>query len=134
VVSRTLFSFRTNKRIFDSFITVHDLEQWHRIMRRLTLRSRYPLGPEVAARYNAACHAAIIDVLRHGKHSDCQAADPTGLRAIALAKEVRWALRTLDRSGRLTQQLRHDIDLLNERRELPSLDETPLLQASAAMD
>jgi hypothetical protein len=134
VVSRTLFSFRTNKRIFDSFITVHDLEQWHLIMRRLTLRSRYPLAPEVVGRYNAACHAAIIDLLRHGRRSDCQAADPTGLHAIALAKEVRWALKVLDRRGRITERLRRDIDLLNERRELPSLDETPLLQVSAAVD
>jgi len=131
VVSRTLFSFRTNKRIFDSFITVHGLEQWHQIMRRLTLRSRYLLVPEVAERYNAACHAAIVDLLQHGKRADCQAADPTGLGAIALAKEVRWALRTLDRRGGLTQRLQREIELLDHRCELPSLEETPRLRVSA---
>src|SRR6266446_4627567 len=63
VVSRTLFSFRTDKRIFDSFIAVHDLAQWHRVMQRLALRSRYPLPPEIITRYNATCHASVIDVL-----------------------------------------------------------------------
>jgi hypothetical protein len=134
VVSHTLFSFRTNKRIFDSFITVHDLEQWYRIMRQLTSRSRYPLGPEVVARYNAACQATIFDLLQHGKQSDCQAADPTGLDAIALAKQVRWTLRVLDRRGRLGERLQHEIELLSERRELPAIADTPLLRVSAGTD
>jgi hypothetical protein len=134
VVSRTLFSFRTNKRIFDSFITVHDLGQWHRIIRQLTSRSRYPLAPAVVARYNAACQAGIFDLLQHGKHSDCQAADPTGLDAIALAKQVRWTLRSLNRSGRLTERLQREIELLSERRELPAIADTPLLRVSAGTD
>ncbi len=131
VVARTLFSFRTNKRIFDSFITVHDLEQWHRIMRRLTVRSRYLLPPQVTERYNAACHAGIIDLLQRGKQSDCQAADPTGLQAITLAKEVRRALKLLARRDRLPERLQREIDLLNERRELPSLEQPALLRAAA---
>lgn len=134
VVSRTLFSFRTNKRIFDSFITVHDLEQWHRIMRQLTSRSRYALAPEVVARYNAACQAGIFDLLQHGKQSGCQAADPTGLHAIALAKQVRWTLKILDRRGRLTERLQREIELLAERRELPAIADTPLLRVSAGTD
>ena len=131
VVARTLFSFRTNKRIFDSFITVHDLDQWHRIMRRLTLRSRYALPPQVTERYNAACHTAIIDLLQRGKQSDCQASDPTGLRAITLAKEVRRALKLLARRGHISERLQNEIVVLNERRELPSLEQPALLQAAA---
>jgi hypothetical protein len=130
VVSRTLFSFRTNKRIFDSFIAVHDLEQWHRVMRSLSVNSRHLLPPELVARYNAACHASIIDVLEHGKHADCQAADPTGLNAISLAKEVRGVLKALDRQDRISESLQREIDALNERRELPGLDQPPLLHVS----
>jgi hypothetical protein len=131
VVSRTLFSFRTNKRIFDSFIAVHDLEQWHRIMRRVSLLSRHRLPPELAAQYNRACHESIIDLLRRGKRSVCQAADPTGLQAITLAKDIRRTLKTLDRRGQLTARLRREVDALNTHRELSTLDQAATLEVAA---
>jgi hypothetical protein len=118
VVSRTLFSFRTDKRIFNSFIAVHDLQQWHRIMHGLSRRSRYLLPPEVVSRYNEVCHANIADVFRRGKHADCQLADPTGMEAMRLAKKVRRTLRALERQGRLTSKLQKQIDQLDEHREL----------------
>ena len=120
VVSRTLFSFRTDKRIFRGFIAIHDLEQWHRIMRRLSAGSRYPLQLEVVQRYNASCHGSIVDLLQHGRHSACQGADPTGLRTIALAKEVRRSLKALDRRGQMTPKLQEQIDALDERLDLES--------------
>jgi len=131
VVSRTLFSFRTNKRIFDSFIAVHDLEQWHRIMQRVSLLSRHTLPSELAGQYNKACHESITDLLRRGKRSACQAADPTGLQAIILAKDIRRTLKTLDRRGQLTARLRRAIDALNTQRELPALDQPPALEIAA---
>jgi hypothetical protein len=131
VVSRTLFSFRTNKRIFDSFIAVHDLEQWHRIMQRVSLLSRHTLPPELAARYNTACYDGIIDLLQHGKRSACQGADPTGIQAISLAKDIRRTLKTLDRQGQITTRLQGEIDALNARRELHAFDQSALLQVGA---
>ncbi len=128
VVSRTLFSFRTDKRIFNSFIAVHDVEQWHTIMRRLSVRSRYPLFSEVVHRYNAVCCAGITDVFQRGKHADCQAADPTGWEALTLAKEVRRTLRVLDRQGGISPRLRAEIDALDQRRDLNMPVELPLLK------
>jgi hypothetical protein len=130
VVSRTLFSFRTDKRIFNSFIAVHDLEQWHTIMQRLTVRSRYPLSSEVAHRYNEVCHSGITDVLRHGKHADCQRADPTGFEAITLAKAVRRTLRALERQGHISPRLQEEIEALDERRDLEVPDSLPFLRLS----
>src|SRR4030095_17111079 len=43
VVERTLFSFRTNKRIFHSVMAPPQGEQWQRMVRGLGARSRYPL-------------------------------------------------------------------------------------------
>jgi hypothetical protein len=131
VVARTLFSFRTNKRIFDSFIAVHDIEQWHRIMQRVSLRSRHALRPELAAQYNLACHDSIIDLLRHGRRSACQAADPTGLRAIMLAKDLRRTLKILHRRRQLTPRLLREIDALHTQRGLPTLDQLPRVAGTA---
>jgi len=120
VVSRTLFSFRTDKSIFNGFIAVHDLDQWHRIMQRLSARSRYTLPLDVVMRYNAACHANISDVLLRGKRANCQVADPTGHAAITLAKEVRRTLKLLARRGEITAKLEREVAELNEREELPA--------------
>jgi hypothetical protein len=133
VVSRTLFSFRTNKRIFDSFIAVHDLERWHRVMQGLSVRSRYSLPLELASQYNLACHAAIMDLLQNGKRSECQADDPTGLATITVAKDVRRTLKALDRRGQITPQVQSEIEALNVRRDLPRPGEFPFRQVSAGV-
>lgn len=118
VVSRTLLPFRADRRIFAGFIAVHDLDQWHRVMHRLSAGSRFPLPGEVVQRYNAACHANVLDVLRHGKRSSCQTADPTGLDAITVAKRLRRTLKVLERRGRISGELWQEIEALNQRRDL----------------
>lgn len=118
VVARTLFSFRTNKRIFNSVLAFHDWDNWHRIMQRVTTQSRYLLPDSVVPKYNAACHDNIMDLLQHGKKADCQAADPTGLEALTLAKQVRRTLKTLGRRGSVTPALRRQLEELNQRLDL----------------
>jgi hypothetical protein len=118
VVSRTLFSFATDKRIFNSFIAIHDLDQWHNIMRRLIARSRYALPPDIVQRYNGACCSSIVDMLKRGKRADNQSADPTGLVALTMAKDLRSTLKLLARSRRLPRKLQEEIDTLNQRAEL----------------
>jgi hypothetical protein len=118
VVSRTLFSFRTDKRIFDGFIAVHDLDQWHQIMTRLVSRSRFGLPMEIVEQYNQACHTAVRDVLQNGKAAACQSADPTGLEAIRLAKQVRSNLKSLARKGRVTPKLQKQIEAIDTDRHL----------------
>jgi hypothetical protein len=132
VVARTLFSFRTNKRIFDSFIAVHDLDQWYQVLQQLTVRSRYLLPLDVVTRYNAVSHASIVDLLQHGRRAECQAADPTGLKALALAKQVRRTLKALARRGQIPPKLQREIDELNARPELAVLTPPPPLQLTAA--
>lgn len=117
-VGRTLFSFRTDKRIFDGFIAVHDLGQWHRIMERLAKSSRFDLPEHLVPAYNTACHASAMDILRRGKRAECQHADPTGLDALTRAKQVRTTLKALARRRSLTPALQRSLAILNERAEL----------------
>lgn len=129
VVARTLFSFRTDKRIFDSFIAIHDLDQWHRIMSRLARFSRFELPPQVICQYNRACAQAVTDVLLNGKQAACQAADPTGLEALTLAKQVRRSLKMLDRRGKLPPRLLRQIEHLDRHRNLDPTN--PAFESSA---
>lgn len=121
VVARTLFSFDTDKRIFNSFIAVHDLDQWHRILRRLTARSRYALPASVAEQYNRACWVAIVDMLENGTAAANQAADPTGMLALRLASDIRRRLRALRRRDGLPPRIARILMELEERRDLAQL-------------
>jgi hypothetical protein len=87
-------------------------------MRQVSTQSRYLLSDSVVPKYNTACHRNIIDLLQHGKKADCQAADPTGLDALTLAKDVRRTLKTLARRGTITPALRRELEDLNQRLDL----------------
>jgi hypothetical protein len=99
VVERTLFSFKTNKRIFNSLMALQQLSQWQQMVRSLGDRSRYPLPASEVERFNALSVGAIQDLLLHGRESACQQADPTGREALAQASALRRKLRTLRRKG-----------------------------------
>jgi hypothetical protein len=126
VVARTLFSFDTNKRIFDSVLAFHDWDNWHRMMKSVAARSRYLLPGEVLPLYNGACLTNIVDLLRRQRRAECQAADPTGLEALTRAKRVRRALKSLARQGALTPAIEAELAELNRRGDL---SEAPLAGA-----
>lgn len=117
VVSRTLFSFRTNKRIFDSVLAWQRFEQWHTFVQRVSARSRFGLPPEIVPAYNALCVTHIRDLLARGRRSECQSADPTGTSAIALAHDVRRKLRRLARLRQITPQIEAEVRALARQRE-----------------
>jgi hypothetical protein len=105
VVERTLFSFRTNKRIFNSVMAVQQFGQWQRMIGRLSERSRYPLPQGEIDRFNTLCVGSIQDLLGHGRQSACQHADPTGREALARADRLRRKLRALKRRGQMTDAI-----------------------------
>ena len=112
VVARTLFSFRTNKRIFKSVLAWQGFEQWHRVMMAVDARSRFLLPPAVVPVYNRLCVDSIVGVLTEGKSSASQAGDPIGREALAQAMKVRRTLRSLLRQGRITRALQREVDAL----------------------
>ena len=116
-VARTLFSFRTNKRIFESILAWQAFEQWHRVVRVVDTISRFQLPPEVVDRYNEMCAASIGDLLCRRKRSRSQAADPTGHEALTQAMSLRNTLRTLNRARQITPALQREIDALALRPE-----------------
>jgi Zinc dependent phospholipase C len=112
VVERTLFSFRTNKRIFHSVMAVQRLEQWQRAVRRFAARSRYSLPEGEIERFNTTCIDAIHDLLGRGRRSACQHADPTGHDALARASALRRKLRALQRRGKMTEAIAAEVRAL----------------------
>jgi zinc dependent phospholipase C len=112
VVERTLFSFRTNKRIFSSVMAVQQLEQWHAMVRQVAKRSRYELSAGEVDRFNEICVEAIRDLVARGREAACQEADPTGHAALARAAVLRQKLRRLRRRGVLPPAIAAEIAAL----------------------
>jgi len=117
VVVRTLFSFRTNKRIFDSMLAWQQLDRWHSVLLLAAKRSRFPLPLEVVPAYNRLCVQSIRDLLQRGRNSACQTADPTGAAALALARDVRRKLKALARRQKLSRQIQREVEALALRPE-----------------
>jgi hypothetical protein len=109
VVERTLFSFRTNKRIFNSVMALHRVEQWRRVMQRLGNRSRYVLAAEEVTRYDHLCSHAALDMLSNGTKARCVSLDPTGREHLERAEQIRKRLRLLKRKRQLTPSLQEAI-------------------------
>jgi hypothetical protein len=109
VVERTLFSFRTNKRIFNSVMALHRFEQWRRMMQRLGTRSRYPLTTGEVARYDRICSTAALDMLTRGTEASCVRLDPTGRDHLERAEQIRKRLQLLKRKRQLTPSLQEAI-------------------------
>jgi hypothetical protein len=103
-LSDTLFSFGTNKRIFNSIMLVSRLEKWQQVLKTLSATSRYALDETDRDEYVALAKEAVLDFLSRGEESRFFRADPTGERALATAEAVRKNLRLLYRSGKITKE------------------------------
>lgn len=112
VVERTLFSFRTNKRIFNSLLGVQQLGQWQTMVRSLGERSRFRLPAGDIGRFNTVCVDAIRDLLQNGRESACQHADPIGQDALDRAIKLRRKLRALGDRGQVTPAIAAELAAL----------------------
>ncbi len=104
VLSTTLFSFGTNKRIFNSIMLLSRLEHLQLIVQALSSRSRYQLAPADRDEYLELARGAVFDVLRYPEHSRYLLVDPTGEKALAAVDGVRKQLRMRMKSGFMSKQ------------------------------
>ena len=101
VVKRTLFSFKTDKRIFSSLLVLNRMEQWQKMLDNMSEKSVWTLSERDAAKYRALSFKNALDFLLHVERAACLRMDPTGKDALLSAKWIRRNLRVLDRRGKL---------------------------------
>jgi hypothetical protein len=89
ILSPTIFSTPTNRRIFRGMVIVADNESWQRIFQLMKERSRWDLPDVDVARYLARSFDYIIDLLRRMDSAEPFRLDPSGDEALRLAKRVR---------------------------------------------
>ena len=93
ILSPTIFSTQTNRRIFRGMVYVTDTESWQRIFQLAAENSRWDLGTPDVVRYMERSYDYVIDLLSRLDHSEPYALDPSGDEALRLAKQVRRQAR-----------------------------------------
>lgn len=94
VLSATLFSFRTNRRIFREMIRVQDHDRWHALFGGVLARSRWSLTEETMDAYLLRSYDYVVDYLTRRGHAIAASLDPIGDVNLGLSKKVRrMALR-----------------------------------------
>ena len=89
VLSGTIFSFETNRRIFRGMIRMQDNDRWKGAFDRVLQSSRWDLPPETMTSYMARSFDYVVDYLQRRRESEPAALDPTGDFHLQLAKKVR---------------------------------------------
>jgi len=98
VLSRTIFSFRTNRRIFRGMIRFQGHDRWQRVFERVLANSRFDLPDPVVDRYFGLAFDHIVAYLGARGDSPQASLDPVGELSLRLAKKVR-RLALADRSA-----------------------------------
>ena len=89
VLSSTLFSFSTNRRIFRGMIRINGNESWQAIMDTVVDNSRWDLDPTTVARYLRHSFELVADFLANDEESRAASQDPIGDTALTEAKQIR---------------------------------------------
>jgi hypothetical protein len=94
VLSGTIFSFETNRRIFRGMIRIQDNDRWRATFERVRQSSRWDLSDGTVEVYLGIAFDFVVDYLLRRRESLAAALDPTGEFNLSLAKKVRrMALR-----------------------------------------
>src|SRR3954463_7520143 len=100
VLSPTIFSTSTNRRIFRGMVIVADNESWQRIFQLMTVNSRWDLPDAEVGDYLARSYDFIMDLLLRMDRAEPFRLDPSGDHALRAAKHVRRkALREMGDHG-----------------------------------
>jgi hypothetical protein len=100
-LDNTLFSFGTNKRIFNSVLMLTRLKRWHATMDLISTKSRWQLDGEEVENYKKIALDAAFAFLIDGKKALCYKADPAGRKSLEVAGRIRKELKELKNRGKI---------------------------------
>ena len=103
VLRKTLFSFSTNKRIFNTILIFQKMKRLRESLRLYAKHSRFDIDDENRQHYYELASESVSDFLRHPDKAHCLDVDPAGLARLAYAKNLRRSMRTMVERGLLDE-------------------------------
>jgi hypothetical protein len=89
ILSPTIFSVRTNRRLFRGMVQVTEMQSWTRVVRLAAEASRWNLEAPVVERHMALAYDYVMDLLIAGDAAIARRSDPSGHDALTAAKRMR---------------------------------------------
>lgn len=127
VLKKTLFSFRTSKKIFNSILILHKMKQLRFGLKTYAKASRWALVREDVGHFRKLTMEAVREFLKNPEKARCLAADPAGTRKLKYAAEISKSLRKWrgGKPGRFIARVQQKLEegLFDPSVLLPSLSE-----------
>lgn len=106
IISPTIFSVRTNRRLFRGMVQLTDMTNWQRVVQLAARTSRWDLPDADVERHVAASYDYVMDLLIADDRAQARRFDPSGAGALASAKRMRR--HALEHGGRQdTERIAH---------------------------
>lgn len=95
----TLFSFATNKRLFNSFLLLQRFRRWQKLVEKAVERNKVPIQSEEVEFFTTLNLNAILGFLIDQRDSRYVRLDPTGTHALRQAELYARHLKQMRRQG-----------------------------------
>ena len=92
-LKKALFSFKTNKRIFNGLLLLQRTNRWKKAAHLLTRRSTYVLTDADVQEFRMLCFDSALNFLKNPEQSKVLFADPAGDTKLQYAKETAALLK-----------------------------------------
>lgn len=89
ILSPTIFSVRTSRRLFRGMVGLTETESWQAAFRVVAERSRWDLSDEEVERQMRVAFQLVMELLAGGDGSQARRLDPAGEASLRMAKQVR---------------------------------------------
>lgn len=108
-LKRTIFSFKTNKHIFDSLLLVQRANKWRRAAEMLARNSEYKLQDQDVTQYRDLAQEVLVEFFKNPEEARVLRADPAGQLKLLYAKEMVKDLRSYTRRGLIGKTQARDL-------------------------
>jgi hypothetical protein len=89
ILSPTIFSVRTSRRLFRGMVGLTESQSWQRAFRVMVERSRWDLSDDMVERQMAVSYQLVMDLLAAETAARARRLDPAGEASLRLARRMR---------------------------------------------
>jgi hypothetical protein len=89
IISPTIFSVRTSRRLFRGMVGITETESWQAAFRVVAGRSRWDLSDDEVERQMRVAFQFVMELLAGGPVVQARLLDPAGEASLGMAKRVR---------------------------------------------
>ena len=95
VLRKTIFSFSTNKKIFNTILTMQKMRSFRKSLVAYAKKSRFTIDELNRDHYAELTKESVMNFMANPDDADCLAVDPAGIGRLEYAKNLRKRMRSM---------------------------------------